>query len=249
MKEISINELNIKFLGPSIDEGPLPAIFYFALSAQDSLTVDPYNQPIKNIDLKKVRVFSIDLPEHEHAKSPYEAIGAWIDSLMKQESFLESFFLQIAECIRELKQLNYFTMDQLALMGLSRGAFVAIHVTSKINQPITVLGFSPLMSLPFTKEAKEKNYLKTEYDLKNLIPQLLNKNIRLYIGNRDTRVGSSESSNFILELADSAFNHGVKNPPFELFIFPSIGYMGHGTPKQIFEEGSNFLLKALGVHD
>ena len=39
------SDIQLEYLGPSINLGPLPAVFYFALSATDSLSLDPFDQP------------------------------------------------------------------------------------------------------------------------------------------------------------------------------------------------------------
>ncbi len=77
MKLQTINELGISFIGPPLQEGPLPAFFYFAHSAQASLMQDPYNQPAAFLAEYPVRVFSLSLPFHYGAIPPTEALTFW----------------------------------------------------------------------------------------------------------------------------------------------------------------------------
>ena len=44
-KITTASNLEVYFTGPPIEEGPRPALFYFALSGHQSLTLDPFNQP------------------------------------------------------------------------------------------------------------------------------------------------------------------------------------------------------------
>ncbi|MEK7340133.1 MAG: hypothetical protein AABZ92_05425, partial [Verrucomicrobiota bacterium] len=53
------SDIQLEYLGPSVDLGPLPAVFYFALSARDSLLLDPFNQPAVYLSQFPLRIFSI----------------------------------------------------------------------------------------------------------------------------------------------------------------------------------------------
>ena len=245
MKSISVSGLNLNYIGPLLSEGPKPTIFYFALSAQDSLLQDPYNQPVKCIDLEKYRVFSLDLPDHEPPKSPYDAIGSWVSSSQKDSMYLQHFFSNLKKAIETLIHQNLIDLSKLGFMGLSRGAFVASHMAALFESSIPIVGFSPLIKLSKVKEALEFDFSDVSLDLYSLTHRLMNKKIKFFIGNRDTRVHSNICAEFILTLSDYAVKHGIKSPPIELEIFPSIGYMGHGTPKNIFEAGSLYLMDKL----
>lgn len=247
MKQITVGDLELSYLGPKLSEGLLPAIFYFALSAHDTLLLDPYNQPISAIDLTKCRVFSCDLPHHEPPKSPYHAIGEWISEMQQGKKPLELFFDNVFFSINDLIEKKLVDPKQLGFMGLSRGAFVALHIASKFSENVSIVGFSPLLHLTEVKEAKESSFNLDHLDATFIKEKLFQHTIRLYIGNHDTRVGSKNCANFILDLADKAFLAGIKTPKIELKIFPSIGYMGHGTPKEIFEEGATYLVKSIQI--
>ncbi len=245
IKQVKVGEIEFSYFGPNLTEGLLPSIFYFALSAKDSLTIDPYNQPISFIDNQKFRIFSCDLPEHEADKSPYDAIGKWIEKLSKGDDLLTCFFDKLFDAFHLLKDKGQIDFNKIAFMGLSRGAFVATHIASRFTESIPIVGFSPLTLLSEVKESKEYGWGSNHLDLPSLYSKLFNKQIRFYIGNRDTRVSSKNCAHFILELADRAYDAGFKSAPIELKIFPSIGYMGHGTPKTIFQDGASFITALL----
>jgi hypothetical protein len=245
MRKVTIDQIELSYLGPPLSAGPLPTIFYFALSADDTLLQDPYNQPISGLDLEKVRVFSCDLPEHEPPKSPYDAIKHWIEKLDSGSNFFETFLLRLKSSIDHLLANHSILINQLGFMGLSRGAFIACHIASYFEAPLPIVGFSPLTKLSQVKEAKELSYHLNHLDLFQLIDRLYNKQIQFYIGNKDSRVDSNLCAKLILDLAEKAFERGIKTPPIELKIFPSIGYMGHGTPKTIFIEGSRCLFSKI----
>lgn len=242
MNQIEINGIEFHYLGPSLSEGPAPTIFYFALSAQATLLVDPYNQPITSLDFHRVRVMTCTIPEHEEPKSPYDAIASWVQHLQNHQDILTSFFKKVAEAIHVMIEKNMIKIHQFGLMGLSRGAFIATHLSYYFDFPIPVVGFSPLIKLSQTKEAQEAKMLTSSLDLTNFKDKLIDKRIFYFIGNKDSRVGSKICADFIFDLALLANEKNIRSLPFELKVFPSIGYMGHGTPKAIFIEGSKLLL-------
>jgi hypothetical protein len=241
MKHIEINGVDFHYLGPSLSVGATPTIFYFALSSKDTLLVDPYNQPISSFDLNKIRVITCTLLEHEEPKSPYEAIGAWVDQLHKGNDLLTPFFERVSKAIHLMLEKNMIAKDQLGFMGLSRGAFIATHLSRYFDFSLPIVGFSPLIALSQTKEALALGLNYCHLDLSHFLKSLIDKKIYYFIGNKDTRVGSKICADFIFDLANLAYEHSIRSLPFELKVFPSIGYMGHGTPKSIFIEGANLL--------
>ena len=52
--------VSTSYIGPDLDAGPLPGLFYLALAAHESLGVDPYNQPTAYLSSLPMRIFTID---------------------------------------------------------------------------------------------------------------------------------------------------------------------------------------------
>ena len=73
----------VSYVGPDILDGPLPSLFYFALSEEESLLVDPYNQPVQFLLEKPVRTFSLTIPGHGPDLDPRKAIGIWAEEFKK----------------------------------------------------------------------------------------------------------------------------------------------------------------------
>ncbi|MCB1084213.1 MAG: hypothetical protein KDK61_07865, partial [Simkania sp.] len=71
------------FVGPRLEEGPLPTLIYFALSAEDSLERDPFNQPVQFLEGLPLRIFSITLPGHENNLPPEDALNVWEERMKK----------------------------------------------------------------------------------------------------------------------------------------------------------------------
>jgi hypothetical protein len=242
------NEIELYFSGPPLEEGPLPALIYLSLSGQDSLSLDPFNQPVVYL-LKhyKIRVFSLTIPGHEPPLEPQNAIAMWAEDFEGGRDPLTPFIHKIAEAAELLQSKGI--ASQIGIAGLSRGCFLAVHAAAKSPVLQIVLGYAPLTKLGFAKEfaSFSQDPRIRDFDLTNLYDKLINKTIRFYIGNRDVRVSTSACYSFIEGLAETAFQNRIRSPQVELIISPSIGHQGHGTSKPIFEQGAAWIAEQLGA--
>jgi esterase FrsA len=232
----------LEFLGPPLDSGPLPAVFYFALSAHDSLHLDPYNQPAVYLSSPQLRIFSITLPGHD-ILPPTEALRFWAEEIQQGRDVIQTFVQEVADYIRHLIQERVVDQKKIGMMGLSRGAFIAAHAAAALPEVSHLLGFAPLTRLENAKEFKDLDVER--WNLSHLASKLYNRTIRFYIGNRDKRVETNSCFHFISTLADTAFEHKISSSPIELIIGPSIGHQGHGTSSEIFRQGASWLEKKL----
>ena len=242
---------SLRFIGPSLDFGPLPALFYFALSAQESLGVDPYNQPVVYLSSLAMRIFSLDIPSHGAHLSSQEALADWVNHFKRGEDILGNFAQQCASIITDLMIKNIVLPERCALAGLSRGAFIATHVAALCKQIQWILGFAPLTQLGYAKEFEQiqEHPLVDKLSMKKLIPLLIGRNVRFYIGNHDERVGTRNCFDFVESLANAMYVERIRSPSVELFIKPSIGFQGHGTSKETFHHGAQWIAEQLGVVD
>lgn len=241
------NGLDIRFIGPPLEEGPLPTLFYLALSAQDSLTLDPFNQPVAYLAHLPLRIFSITLPGHEENLPPTGALANWAQKITEGTDCINEFIRKVQFSLTSLESKNIFLKDKLGIAGLSRGAFVAAHLAAKFPPFRYLLGFAPLTTLSCVKEFSQfaDHPLVTALDLKHLSPQLFDRHIRFYIGNLDTRVNTRFCFDLIELLSQTAQNHKLRSPRIELMITPSIGHQGHGTSTPIFHQGAQWIAEKL----
>ncbi len=237
---------HLKFIGPPLDQGPLPAVFYFALSAEDSLELDPFNQPALHLLPFNIRVFSITLPGHDILPAK-EALKYWADHILKEDNIIEAFVTKTRTIINTLMQDHVIEKDKLAVMGLSRGFFIACHVAASMPLISTILGFAPLTHLAVAKEFPESAHslLMCTLKLNNLENALADRRLRFYIGNHDTRVGTKHCFDFFSSLVQKAVEKKIRPVPMELIITPSIGHQGHGTSPETFCQGAKWLGKIL----
>lgn len=247
------SHLSFTYLGPPLEQGPLPALFYFALSAQDSLLLSPFNQPVihlKSFTHTSLRIFSITIPGHELDLPKEKAIETWASAIDQGIDPITPFMIDIGHILEYLFEHDVLIKDQIAFAGLSRGGYIATMAAAKHPCCSYVLGFAPMTLLSYAKEftTLRNHPLVHSLNLLHTLPHLTDKKIRYYIGNRDTRVGTTHAFEWITSLANVAYDARSKTGSFELFIHDSIGFMGHGTPEHIFNEGAEWIKKQLSIH-
>jgi predicted esterase len=227
-------------VGPSLDHGPLPSLFYFAISAEDSLTLDPFNQPVQFLARHMIRIFSMTLPGHENGLPATSAMQLWAEDLSKGNDCVSSFLAQAERAVNFAVDEKFIDPNKMAVAGLSRGAFIACHLAARDPRFRTILGFAPLTRLSKIKEfaSLAHNPLVNELDLIHLADTLSDRHLRLYIGNHDTRVGTRECFNFLEQIVEKKKKRVADA---ELIIGPSMGRDGHGTSPEIFKQGATWL--------
>lgn len=241
--------VSVSYVGPDLNEGPLPAVFYFSLSAEDSLGLDPFNQPVSFLSAYPLRVFSMNIPGHGPNLPPTKALEVWAGEISSGRDVIGEFTDQISDAVDELHRQRIIFPNQVGAAGLSRGGFIALHAAAKIPDFQFILGFAPLTQLSYAKEfhAIPEHPLVKGLNLELIIPQLIGKKIRFYIGNRDHLVGTALCFNFAQALTEVSFEHKIRSPQVEMIISPSIGHKGHGTSTQIFHQGAKWMLDQLEV--
>jgi len=235
--------LKIYHKGPSLDQGALPTLFYFAISGQDSLLLDPYNQLISSMDLSKIRAISFDLPAHEGGADPQKAVSVWAKELKSSPKYIDNFLELCLQNIDYLIENKICDPKHIATAGLSRGGLIAAHIAARQPYIHNLLGFAPLTT--FKQLHEFENAELASLNLEFIIPKLIHKQVRFYVGNRDTRVGTESCFRFVHNLTEQAYTQGVRSPQVELILFPSIGHKGHGTPLNIFQDGARWISSKL----
>lgn len=238
MKTLHVRkDLALYHVGPPLENGPLPSLFYFALSGPDSLTKDPFNQPVQHLS-KNYRCFSLTIPAHENERSPHTALASWGKDFAEGNNILEPFFNDALEAVQFVIDQKLTDPKKLAIAGLSRGGFLSSHIAARETGFGAILQFAPLTLL-----SKHKDFtpspLVDSLDVHYLVPKLSDRKVRFYIGNKDTLVDTRACFEFAMQLSE---NCPHRSPQITFILSPSIGLHGHGTAPETFRSGAEWLI-------
>lgn len=104
-----------RYAGAPLSQGPLPAIVYFALTATQSLELDPFNQYVTALLKLKpdIRVFSMTLPLHSDSDmSANEAVfHAWADAYRAGGDVVTPFIRRADSALRQLITHGYVSIN------------------------------------------------------------------------------------------------------------------------------------------
>lgn len=238
--------LRIFHRGPALFLGPLPSLFYFTLTGQDSLATDPYNQPITALGNELIRAFSLTLPGHNTGEPASVGIDFWAHQIALGEDPITPFLRQCSDALDFLLSEQLIKAGYIAAVGLSRGAFIATHWAAVDPRIQIILGFAPLVNLDHLEEFHHNPpALAHSLSLIERVHLLVGKQLCFFIGNHDTRVSTDNCFSFITKLAKVSYKEGIRSPPIEMHILPSIGHRGHGTSPEAFRQGTVWLLQQL----
>lgn len=237
MQSQHLKDLGLAWTGKPLDAGMLPAFFYFALTADESLHLDPFCQPVNFLKDAPMRCFSLTLPFHGEGIDPKNSMALWAEAVRNGEDFLSPFLEKCVQAVDALIEMKLVDPAHLFVGGLSRGGFVALHLAARDPRFRAILGFAPLTKLPNLAEFKDVVIQSDEFMEKLVAPA-----VRFYIGNRDERVSTESAVAFILALTEAKHLHGQRSPQAEIIITPSIGYKGHGTSTQSFNSGAQWII-------
>lgn len=239
--------LDIRIAGPAFNEKDIPTIFYFSLSAKESLEESPFNSPVSIWAAKGLRVISATLPYHGEGFDRKQGVDNWGKDFQEGGHALIDFFDLLEAFSKDLFERSLLEEGKAAVAGLSRGAFVATHLAARVPAFRFILGYAPmtrLSSQPGFSKIKEDKAIQA-LSLYHLADKLEKAAVRFYIGNNDTRVGTEHCFHFIHTLAKRDDEKGIRSPPVELYIHPSAGHMGHGTLPPVFQKGADWILGKL----
>lgn len=243
-------DITLYHAGPPLDLGPLPSFFYFALSGKESLCTDPFNQVVQFLHGKMIRVFSMTLPGHENNLPATQAMKVWADDYLHNRDPIEDFLQSLFQATEFAINNRFADPTKLAIGGLSRGGFIALHAAARDPRFRFIVPFAPITELHRVKEfaSMEDHPAIRSLDVMHLKQNLWNRCIRLYIGNHDTLVDTKSCFNFAMNLVEEAAHNNLRSPQIEFFLHPSIGHKGHGTSLDVFRQGADWISSCLLTH-
>lgn len=239
--------VKVYHLGPPQDQGPMPTLIYLSIAGDESLLLDPFNQPVTALQDLPMRIFSFDLPGHGADFDKNHAIRWLSQEVREGRDPFNPFFVQATETIGYLIRQGWIDPQKIAMAGLSRGVFFAMHIAARLPEVKTLLGFAPMTFLSYQKDFADlqDHPLIQQLSPLNLIEKLYTRSFRFYIGNHDIAVGTERCFTLLQALTDHAFANYKRSPEIEMIMSPSIGHRGHGTSAKIFLEGAAWIKEKL----
>lgn len=240
------------YLGPHVEEGMLPALFYFSLSGKESLELEPYNHVPQTLQKERMRTFSLTLPGHEEGRNKFHAMKYWAEQIKEGNYLIEEFLMQADEAIHWLIAEEIIDPLRIAVSGLSRGGLIAGLLASKNKNISTFVGFAPVVDLSVLEDFSDFRDNRRLWErlhpitLVSVIEQLTHlRHLRFYIATLDEKVNTDSCYHFIKEMSHKVHQKRAKHCYVELFLTPPLGYKGHGTAPHIFEEGAALIKRQL----
>lgn len=129
-------------------------------------------------------VMSIDLPAHGADKRPAESapLAAWRTRLDAGEDVIGDFRRRLSQLVDSLPN------RPVALIGISRGRFLALHAAAHDPRITSVVAFMPVTSLGALTEFADSHY--GQWDVETLAPRLAGRPVWMSIARHDPRVGT-----------------------------------------------------------
>lgn len=224
-------------------------LFYFALSAQATLTSQPFNRPLERLYRLPGNVFSTDLPFHQFGNNELHTVSKWEHKHKSDPNFFSKYVHHLADEIIQI-HAQYSSPKKplpIVLMGISRGAWIAVQILSKLIQHDHQAKLFTLLFAPMTQirdcEDTSLMHLKLPGDFASWVS----------IGNQDAMVLTERAFSLHQHLVDQ-HNQALHSRrrdsdayPHHFICHPSIGYMGHGTSELAFEQGAQWLLSKINT--
>lgn len=234
----------------------LPAVVYFALTAQQSLELDPFNHVVeclmtpgyaagaREIDASQapLRVFSVTLPYHTENMADNEAaFGKWAQVYSEGGDVVGGFVRRASDALDALVEQGVIDENSVFTAGLSRGGLMAGHLAARNRRVKGLLGFAPVTVLSDLPEFSDNVVQDAGARVKiarasllsdEVIERLVFLPVRFYMGNVDRRVGTRNAFELTHLLAEhGVLKEGMRSPPHEFIMYCSVGKHGHGTPR------------------
>lgn len=188
---------------------------------------------------------SLDAPCHGQNLEPAEpcsGIEGWRYRIEHKRNFVHEFNEKASKVLDYLIAEGYTDPGRLAVLGGSRGAFLAFHYAASEPRVKCVGGHIPVIDLRALKEFKgmENDPLIKSLSVINLAEKFAGHKVLVIIGDRDDRVGTDHAIAFARRVSKVA-----KNANVELHVLPG----GHYHMAGLGELTELWLKKDLSPHE
>jgi dienelactone hydrolase len=186
------------------ESGPAPALVILAKSIEGTLGEDYFRQAGRTLgDPQAAEPFlcvSIDLPCHGQELRPGEPpeLAGWRHRLEQGEDPVADTAGRLADVLDHLIAAGRIDAGRIAVIGTSRGGFMALHVAARDPRIACVVSYAPVTDLAALREFHGAESLPAvrAASLGEQAKRLAGRPVWITIGGNDDRVGTDKAIAF-----------------------------------------------------
>lgn len=222
--ELKAGDVPFSVVAP-LPKSPQPTVFVFALDRKTSLGKSSFNRAA--LILRKTHgalCVSLDMPAHGEDVRTSEKGGlpGWRTRLENNENIVTAFAARFAQVLDYLVREGYTDPKRVAVIGISRGGFMGLHLMAAHPGIMAIGTIAPAMNLARVEEFKPLAKQPLLQSL-NLVPLASRPNFQkpvwITVGNHDTIVGTDLCMEFV-QAVSAAAPSGTVLRPIQLHVVP-----------------------------
>ena len=185
-----------------------------------------------------------------YAQQPGEpsSMAGWAIHATKGEEFVQSYVAGCREVLDHLIAEGFTDPQRVAVQGVSRGGFCALHFAAAEPRIKAVVGIAPVTNpLALTEFANVTPTQAAAISLDGVMESLAGRTVWISIGNSDDRVSTDECISFTRRLvtATRRLQPQLNLIPVHLHVGMSAG---HRAPDDAYTAATAFLLTQFPDH-
>ena len=216
---------------------PAPTLFVFAQEMQATLEDGYFNKIGRLLAPRGFLCVSLDIPCHGADARPGEMpdqLTGWATRVRQDGNFVAPFTRRASQVLDYLIAEKYTDPTRVAVVGSSRGGFIALHTAAADERIRAVVAFAPVTHLPVLTEFAGLDQHEATLALSaiHLADKLAGKSVWTAIGNLDKRVGTDDCIALTRAIVlASATKQTDENSavPVELRVVPTARHSIHPT--------------------
>ena len=173
------------------------------------------------------------------------SLAGWAIHAKKGEDFLGPYLRNCGDVLDHLIAEGFTDAKRVAVQGVSRGGFCALHFAASDPRIKVVVGISPVTNpLALTEFAGVTANQVVGFSLEHVLEPLAGRAVWISIGNSDDRVSTDDCIAFTRKLVATTrrLQPNLNLVPVHLHVGVSAG---HRSTDDAYSSAADFLLKAL----